>query len=74
MIFVQAFQLPLEIAEIAVGVWLIHTGDTAINLTGAVVASTVVARSEGWRKDEASAAGRPRKEWAAETRLEPVGR
>jgi len=53
MIFVQAFQLPLEIAGIVIGVYrLIDMGNTTINVTGDMVASVVVARSEGWRKDQ----------------------
>lgn len=52
MIFVQAFQLPLEIAGIVIGVYrLIDMGNTTINVTGDMVASIVVARSEGWKKD-----------------------
>ena len=54
IIFVQAFSLPLEIAGIVVGIYrLIDMGNTTINVTGDMVATTVVAQSEGWRKDEA---------------------
>lgn len=57
MIFVQAFQLPLEIAGIVIGIYrLIDMGNTTLNVTGDMVATTVVARSEGWDKKEAMAA------------------
>jgi len=56
MIFVQAFQLPLEIAGIVIGVYrLIDMGNTTINVTGDTVASIVIAQSEGWSREEVRA-------------------
>jgi Na+/H+-dicarboxylate symporter len=56
MIFVQAFQLPLEIAGIVIGVYrLIDMGNTTINVTGDMVASIVIAQSEGWSREEVRA-------------------
>lgn len=56
MIFVQAFDLPLEIAGIVIGVYrLIDMGNTTINVTGDMVATTFIARTEGWKKQEALA-------------------
>ncbi len=52
MIFVQAFNLPLEIAGMVVGVYrLIDMGNTTINVTGDMVATTVITRWEGWRRN-----------------------
>lgn len=48
LIFVQAFQLPLEIAVIVGGIYrLIDMGSTTINVMGDVVGTAIVARSEG---------------------------
>jgi Na+/H+-dicarboxylate symporter len=53
MIFVQAFNLPLEIAVIVGGIYrLIDTGSTTINVTGDMVGTTLVAHTEGWRMDQ----------------------
>lgn len=48
LIFVQAFQLPLEIAVIVGGIYrLIDMGSTTINVMGDMVGTAIVARSEG---------------------------
>ena len=48
LIFVQAFQLPLEIAAIVGGIYrLIDMGSTTINCMGDMVGTVLVARSEG---------------------------
>ncbi|TVR99348.1 MAG: dicarboxylate/amino acid:cation symporter [Phycisphaerales bacterium] len=52
LIFVNAFNLPPEIAGIVVGIYrLIDMGNTTINVTGDMVATTIIAESEGWDKD-----------------------
>lgn len=49
LIFVNAFNLPPEIAGIVVGIYrLIDMGNTTINVTGDMVATTIIAESEGW--------------------------
>lgn len=51
LIFVQAFQLPLEIAAIVGGIYrLIDMGSTTINCMGDMVGTVLVARSEGLRE------------------------
>ena len=48
LIFVQAFQLPLEIAAIVGGIYrLIDMGSTTINCMGDMVGTVLVAKSEG---------------------------
>jgi len=48
LIFVQAFNLPLEIAAIVGGIYrLIDMGNTTINCMGDMVGTTIVAHSEG---------------------------
>ena len=47
LIFVQAFNLPLEIAAIVGGIYrLIDMGSTTINVMGDMVGTTIIARSE----------------------------
>ncbi len=49
LIFVEAFNLPLEIAAIVGGIYrLIDMGNTTINVMGDLVGTTIVAHSEGW--------------------------
>ena len=49
LIFVQAFQLPLEIAAIVGGIYrLIDMGSTTINCMGDMVGTVIVAKSEGF--------------------------
>ena len=53
LIFVQAFQLPLEIAAIVGGIYrLIDMGSTTINCMGDMVGTILVARSEGYGTEE----------------------
>ena len=48
LIFVQAFQLPLEIAAMVGGIYrLIDMGSTTINCMGDMVGTVLVAKSEG---------------------------
>jgi Na+/H+-dicarboxylate symporter len=48
LIFVEAFQLPLEIAAIVGGIYrLIDMGSTTVNVMGDMVGTILVARSEG---------------------------
>lgn len=55
LIFVQAFELPLEVAAIVGGIYrLIDAGNTTINCMGDVVGTILVARSEGWRPSSGS--------------------
>jgi len=50
LIFVQAFNLPLETAAIVGGIYrLIDMGSTTINVMGDMVGTAIVARSEGRR-------------------------
>ena len=50
LIFVQAFNLPLEIAAIVGGIYrLIDMGSTTINVMGDMVGTTIIARSEANR-------------------------
>ena len=47
MIFVQAFNLPLEIAAIVAGIYrLIDMGSTTVNCMGDMVGTMIVANSE----------------------------
>ena len=47
LIFVQAFNLPLEIAAIVGGIYrLIDMGSTTINVMGDMVGTAIIARSE----------------------------
>ena len=47
MIFVQAFNLPLEVAAIVGGIYrLVDMGNTTINVMGDLVGTAIVARSE----------------------------
>ena len=56
LIFVNAFNLPPEIAGIVVGIYrLIDMGNTTINVTGDMVATTIISESEGWDKDNPDA-------------------
>lgn len=49
LIFVQAFQLPLEVAAIVGGIYrFIDMGSTTINCMGDMVGTVIVARSEGF--------------------------
>jgi Na+/H+-dicarboxylate symporter len=60
LIFVQAFNLPVEMAVIMGGIYrLIDVGNTTINVTGDMVGTTLIAQTEGWRKAEAFAAHAP---------------
>ena len=53
-IFVQAFNLPLEIAAIVAGIYrLIDMGNTTINCMGDMVGTAIVAHSEGKMGTEA---------------------
>ncbi|MGI9626445.1 MAG: cation:dicarboxylate symporter family transporter, partial [Longimicrobiales bacterium] len=48
LIFVEAFNLPLEIAAIVGGIYrLIDMGSTTTNVMGDMVGTAIVARSEG---------------------------
>lgn len=50
LIFVQAFQLPLEVAAIVGGIYrLIDMGSTTINCMGDMVGTVLVAKSEGYK-------------------------
>jgi Na+/H+-dicarboxylate symporter len=50
LIFVQAFNLPLEIAAIVGGIYrLIDMGSTTINVMGDMVGTAIIARSEEGR-------------------------
>ena len=54
LIFVQAFNLPLEIAVIVGGIYrLIDMGSTTINCMGDMVGTIIVARSEEWHPEPA---------------------
>jgi Na+/H+-dicarboxylate symporter len=56
LIFVQAFNLPLEIAAIVAGIYrLIDMGSTTINCMGDMVGTTIVAHSEQSRQARAAA-------------------
>jgi Na+/H+-dicarboxylate symporter len=56
LIFVQAFNLPLEIAAIVGGIYrLIDMGSTTINCMGDMVGTTIVAQSEQRRTARAAA-------------------
>ncbi len=56
LIFVQAFNLPLEIAAIVGGIYrLIDMGSTTINCMGDMVGTTIVAQSEQRREARAAA-------------------
>jgi Na+/H+-dicarboxylate symporter len=56
LIFVQAFNLPLEIAAIVGGIYrLIDMGSTTINCMGDMVGTTIVAHSEHGREVRAAA-------------------
>ena len=47
LIFVEAFNLPLEIAAIVGGIYrLVDMGNTTINVMGDLVGTAIVARSE----------------------------
>jgi len=50
LIFVQAFNLPLEVAAIVGGIYrLVDMGNTTINVMGDMVGTTIVAHSERTR-------------------------
>ena len=50
LIFVQAFDLPLEVAAIVGGIYrLVDMGNTTINVMGDMVGTSIVAHSEGRR-------------------------
>ena len=56
LIFVQAFNLPLEIAVIVGGIYrLIDMGSTTINCMGDMVGTVLVAHSEERREARAAA-------------------
>lgn len=58
LIFVEAFQLPLEIAAIVGGIYrLIDMGSTTVNCMGDLVGTVLVARSEGWEEPAPASAG-----------------
>jgi Na+/H+-dicarboxylate symporter len=51
LIFVRAFNLPLEVAAIVGGIYqLIDMGSTTTNCMGDMVGTTIVANSEGFRE------------------------
>jgi len=51
LIFVEAFNLPLEVAAIVGGIYrLIDMGSTTTNVMGDMVGTMIVARSEGWQE------------------------
>jgi Na+/H+-dicarboxylate symporter len=53
LIFVQAFNLPLEIAAIVAGIYrLVDMGSTTTNVMGDMVGTILVARSEGYEVEE----------------------
>ena len=58
LIFVQAFNLPLEIAAIVGGIYrLLDMGITTVNCMGDMVGTTIVARSEQRREARVAARG-----------------
>ena len=49
LIYVQAFNLPIEIAAIVGGVYrLIDMGNTTVNMIGDVIGTVIIAKSEGY--------------------------
>ena len=63
LIFVQAFELPLEIAAIVGGIYrLIDMGSTTVNCMGDLVGTTIIAKSEGqWSAEVVRSAQVPRR-------------
>ncbi len=54
LIYVQAFNLPVEIAAIVGGVYrLIDMGNTTVNMMGDVVGTVIIAKTEGFSPEEA---------------------
>ena len=54
LIYVQAFNLPVEIAAIVGGVYrLIDMGNTTVNMMGDVVGTVIIAKTEGFATGEA---------------------
>jgi Na+/H+-dicarboxylate symporter len=57
LIFVRAFNLPLEVAAIVGGIYrLVDMGNTTINVMGDMVGTSIVAHSENRRRSEAGLA------------------